>query len=114
MSGCSSALREHARSAYPRVGSVRRSFFMREPETVQQAAYRGTVHLDPMHAFQRGSKLVQCRCGMGFHLLAYPTDHSGQLAMTTAALSPRLKVTGFPLQLDHVVHELHRHTEMRG
>lgn len=87
---------------------------MREPEPVQQAAHRGTVHPDSVFAFQRGSKLVQRRCRVGVHLLAYPTGHNGQLAMTTAALRLRLKAAGFPLQLDHVVHELDRHTEVRG
>jgi hypothetical protein len=51
---------------------------------------------------------------VGFHLLAHPTGHNGQFAMTTPALRVRLKATCFPLQLDHVVHELDRHTEVRG
>jgi hypothetical protein len=86
---------------------------MREPEPVQQATHRGTVHLDPVFAFQRGSKLVQRRSRVGVHLLAHPTRHTGQLTMATAALWLRLKAAGCPLKLDHVVHELDRHTEVR-
>lgn len=36
-----------------------------------------------------------------------------QLAMATTALGLWLKRACFSLQLDHVIHELDRHTEMR-
>ena len=71
--------------------------------------------LDDDAAFtpQSRDELIERHIRFAFDLAAHPVMGTGQFAMASTALRFRLKRSCLPLQLDHVIHELDRNTEMR-
>ena len=87
---------------------------MRQTEVAQQPPDRAAMHRGPMRRGDFGRQFRRRQVPLLADPAGDPVLQPGQLAMPAAiALRFRSQTAGRPLQLDHVVHKLHRNPEPR-
>ena len=80
---------------------------------MNQSPHGRTINFDAAFTPQGGDKFIQRHIRFAFDLATHPVMGTRQLAMASTTLRFRLKRPCLSLQLDHVIHELDRHTKMR-
>ncbi len=86
---------------------------MRQPEPMQPGPDARARDPQPVIPPELGDQSVERQVALLGKPPADPIVERAKLAPSRIALTPRLKRSGLALELDHVVHKLHRHAIMR-